>query len=252
MSAYENRQRQAALAGIMGSYAGGLGNQAGAAMAGTASNMAQAMAMEEYQKEQEKKEKSGKLGKLGSIVGGVAGSLIPGVGPVLGPAIGSALGGTAGHLAGGSKLDLGTTLGYGAQGAIGGMLMPAGAGAGNVLKQGVAQAPAMIAKPGASTMATPAPTVTNPLPQVTGPIGNNTVLAPSTPPAVPYATGTPAAQPGRLGGFFSNPTSGWRGALTGMAAAHGGFGQMGSGIGQTPPPPGYAYNQNGELVPIGG
>lgn len=68
--------------------------------------------------QQEKIDNSSRLGTFGSLLGGLAGTLIPV--PILGTAIGSMVGGGLGQLAGGVKPDFRDILGYGTSGAIGG------------------------------------------------------------------------------------------------------------------------------------
>lgn len=120
MSAYENRQRQAALAAMLAGTDGW-----GAKQAAIAGQMAQAAAMKEAQKEQEKKEKSKGLGKIGGLVAGLiaapltGGMSLPAAMAVSGGA--SALGTAAGQMAGGGGVDMGNVLGAGLTGAGGTM-----------------------------------------------------------------------------------------------------------------------------------
>lgn len=91
-------------------------------------------------------QESSQYGQIGSMIGGLAGNLIPI--PVLGPAIGSLVGGSIGHLIGGAPMDVGDVIGYGATGALGGaaglgvgaLAGNAGAGVGtNVVNQLIGQ-----------------------------------------------------------------------------------------------------------------
>lgn len=63
---------------------------------------------------------AGQYGTIGSLLGGIAGTLIPV--PILGPALGSAAGGAIGQALGGVTPDLGDIVGYGASGALGGLM----------------------------------------------------------------------------------------------------------------------------------
>ena len=73
---------------------------------------------------------AGQYGTIGSLLGGIAGTLIPV--PILGPALGSAAGGAIGQALGGVTPDLGDIIGYGASGALGGV---AGQGVGQMAGQ---------------------------------------------------------------------------------------------------------------------
>jgi hypothetical protein len=73
---------------------------------------------------------AGQYGTIGSLLGGIAGTLIPV--PILGPALGSAAGGAIGQALGGVTPDLGDIVGYGASGALGGV---AGQGVGQMAGQ---------------------------------------------------------------------------------------------------------------------
>ena len=65
---------------------------------------------------------AGQYGTIGSLLGGIAGTLIPV--PILGPALGSDAGGAIGQALGGVTPDLGDIIGYGASGALGGVAGP--------------------------------------------------------------------------------------------------------------------------------
>lgn len=96
-----------------------------------------------YQQQQQEYDR-GRLGRLGSLIGGVAGSLIPipGVGTMVGAGLGSLLGNAGGQLLSGGQfnpIDMVTSGVTGAAGgAIGGAIGPAiGGTAGQIVGQGV-------------------------------------------------------------------------------------------------------------------
>lgn len=85
-------------------------------------------ALKKQKEEEEKKKKAGLFGSVGSTLGTIAGiALAPATGgasllpAIAGGAIGSAVGGTAGSMLGGGGFNPQQTLGYGAQGALGGL-----------------------------------------------------------------------------------------------------------------------------------
>ena len=142
MSAYDRRQKSAALTALAAQAGAGIGSGGPMGawnqnMANMASSTAQAAAEKEAQKEAEKAEKQKKGGSIGGMAGSIIGSVLGG--PV-GAAIGGTVGSAGGQAIGGGRVDVGSALGQGAMagisGVAGNMLPPlggAGAGASNAV-----------------------------------------------------------------------------------------------------------------------
>lgn len=123
MSAYDKRQKIAALAQLAAQSGAGIGTgtpmgEWGSRMGQMSANFAQAAAEKERQEELENAEKGNGLGKIGSVVlgaiGGVAG------GPA-GAALGASVGSAAGQALGGGKVNPVSVAGSGVSGYLGGM-----------------------------------------------------------------------------------------------------------------------------------
>ena len=98
----------------------------------------------------------GRLGRLGSLVGGIAGTLIPipGVGSWLGAGLGSMIGNSAGQLISGGQFNPVDTLTAGVGGGIGGV---AGGALGPVIGQGVGNVAGQALGQGVANMGNPPP-----------------------------------------------------------------------------------------------
>lgn len=214
MSAYDRRQRSAALTALAAQAGAGIGSGGPMGawnqnMASMASNTAQAAAEKEAQKEAEKAKKQGTLGKIGSVAGGLLGAVTP-LGPIVGPALGATLGSAGGQMLGGGRVDLSSALGQGATAGLGGVagkMLPAlggaGAGAGETVAQTTTQAAGGQAASNA-TMKSAVDAVTNG--------GGKAALARAAGSQPMSPVSPPLVQSGYTGGGTATPVGGNRGS----------------------------------------